>query len=151
MVGGVARISIPAAMSAEEEAHWVTEMLGRLRRHQRSEQVDLAVRAAGLASRFGLPAPDEIRWVDNQQSRWGSCTPAHGTVRISSQLAGEPAWVLDYVIVHELAHLAVSGHNKAFWRLVGRYPLAERARGFLMARGLEVPASSAGQEPLFVL
>jgi hypothetical protein len=58
-------------------------------------------------------------------------------VRISSRLSREPGWVIDYVIVHELAHLSVSGHGPRFWRLVERYPLAERARGFLMARGLE--------------
>jgi hypothetical protein len=52
-------------------------------------------------------------------------------------LASEPGWVLDYVIVHELAHLDVPRHGPAFWSIVNRYPRAERARGFLMARGLE--------------
>jgi predicted metal-dependent hydrolase len=41
--------------------------------------------------------------------------------------------VLDYVIVHELAHLEVAGHNDRFWQLVNRYPLTERARGYLIA------------------
>jgi predicted metal-dependent hydrolase len=74
--------------------------------------------------------------VDNQAWRWGSCTPSEGTIRISSRLAAEPAWVLDYVIVHELAHLSVACHDARFWALVHRYPRAERARGFLMARGM---------------
>jgi len=60
-----------------------------------------------------------------------------GAVRVSRRLADFPPWVLDYVLVHELAHLAEADHSPAFWALVARYPLAERARGFLMAKGLE--------------
>jgi predicted metal-dependent hydrolase len=141
-VGNVLRVSIPAHLSVAEEQRWVNEMLRRAERRQRPRSSDLEARARRLADRFGLERPAEIRWVDNQQSRWGSCTPAKGEVRISYKLAGEPSWVLDYVIVHELAHLHVSGHGKAFWRLVNRYPLAERARGFLIARGLGEPETT---------
>ncbi|MGH9093556.1 MAG: M48 metallopeptidase family protein, partial [Acidimicrobiales bacterium] len=94
----------------------------------------------------GLPSPASIAWSDRQEWRWGSCTPAHGSVRISSRLAREPQWVLDYVIVHELAHLAEPGHGRRFWRLVERYPLTERARGFLIARALE-PDAAGPPEP----
>jgi predicted metal-dependent hydrolase len=41
--------------------------------------------------------------------------------------------VLDYLLVHELAHLEVADHGPRFWELVDRYPLTERARGYLMA------------------
>ena len=44
------------------------------------------------------------------------------------------------MIVHELAHLAVHGHGPKFWALVERYPRTERARGFLIAKGLEEDA-----------
>jgi predicted metal-dependent hydrolase len=54
-------------------------------------------------------------------------------IRISSRAAALPSWVLDYLLVHELAHLEVAGHGPHFWRLVNRYPLTERARGYLMA------------------
>ncbi|MGI8913207.1 MAG: M48 metallopeptidase family protein, partial [Chloroflexota bacterium] len=58
-------------------------------------------------------------------------------IRLSDRLAQVPDWVRDYVIVHELAHLLRADHSPAFWRLVQRYKLAERARGYLMALGLE--------------
>jgi predicted metal-dependent hydrolase len=133
-VNGVVRVSIPATMSRAEEERWVTEMVRRFERSLRTEGIDLVERAARLAERHGLPCPASIRWVDNQELRWGSCTPSEGTVRISSRLAGEPSWVLDYVIVHELAHLLEPGHGRRFWALVSRYPRSERARGWLMAR-----------------
>lgn len=134
-VGDVLRVSIPAAMTAADERRWVAEMVSRAERRERTGAVDLAARAAALAHAHRLPTPSGIRWVDNQAWRWGSCTPAEGTVRISSRLAAVPGWVLDYVIVHELAHLAISAHSPEFWELVSRYPRAERARGYLMAIG----------------
>ena len=138
-VGDVLQVSVPATLTRAEEEHWVNEMLRRAERREKMAGVDLAGRAQRLASRFGLTAPESIRWADNQDSRWGSCTPGDGTVRISSKLVAEPLWVLDYVIVHELAHLHVRAHGKPFWHLVNRYPLAERARGFLIARGMDEP------------
>jgi len=136
-VNGVVQVSIPASMTKVEEQHWVTEMVRRIERRQATDGLDLTPRAQELADRYRLPEPDSIRWVTNQQWRWGSCTPSDRTIRISSRLVGEPGWVLDYVIVHELAHLRIRSHNRAFWDLVQRYPKAERARGFLIARGLE--------------
>lgn len=135
VVDGVVRVHIPASMSAQEESRWVSEMVGRLERRSRVDRIDLERRAAHLAAEYRLERPASIRWVDNQETRWGSCTPRDRTIRISSRLGPEPTWVIDYVIVHELAHLTVGGHGPRFWALVDRYPLAERARGFLMARG----------------
>jgi predicted metal-dependent hydrolase len=136
-VGGVLRVSIPAGMTVADEERWVAEMVRRMERRAAADSIDLPVRAEALAQRYGLPQPTAIRWVDNQECRWGSCTPSDGTIRISSRLVGEPMWVLDYVIVHELAHLRIPHHDRRFWALVGRYPRTERARGFLMARGLD--------------
>jgi predicted metal-dependent hydrolase len=82
-----------------------------------------------------------IRYVPNQNTRWGSCSPTQGTIRISHRLATAPSFVLDYVIAHELAHLLEPGHTPAFWKLVYRYPRAERAIGYLMALRREEDAT----------
>jgi predicted metal-dependent hydrolase len=134
-VGGVLRVLLPAGMSPDEEDQWVVRMIGRMERMEQAREIDLPDRAARLAARYSVPEPAEIRWVDNQEHRWGSCHPATGRIRISSRLAKEPVWVVDYVIMHELAHLVVAAHNPRFWAVVDRYPLSERARGFLIARG----------------
>ncbi len=134
LVGGVLRIALPSWMSKAEEAHWVAEMTGRFQRKMSADRLRLGERAATLARRYDLPGPGSIRWADDMRSRWGSCTPSEGSIRISTRLAAFPDWVVDYVVVHELAHLEVVGHNDEFWRLVYRYPKAERAIGYLIAK-----------------
>lgn len=136
-VDGKLRVSIPASMTTTEERRWITEMERRFARRSAAREVDIVARAQYLARAHHLPQPAAVRWVENQQARWGSCTPGDGTIRVTHRLAEFPAWVLDYVLVHELAHLAVPNHSPAFWALVGRYRLAERARGYLIAKGGE--------------
>lgn len=139
MVGEVLQVAIPASCSPEEEAHWVGVMVKRFERRRSTATVDLTERTGWLAAVHDLPVPASIRWVDNQNTLWGSCTMADRTIRISSRLAAMPRWVLDYVIVHELAHLVIAGHGPAFDALVNRYSRAERARGYLIAKGAEEP------------
>ena len=79
-----------------------------------------------------------IRYVTNQNKQFGSCNYRTGTIRLSHRLVGMPEWVRDYVIVHEMAHIIEPNHSKSFWELVSRYKLAERARGYLMAKGFEI-------------
>jgi hypothetical protein len=90
-------------------------------------------RAAALSDAFfdGSAVPASVRWVDNQNRRWGSCTPSEGTIRLSTRLRGMPEFVVDYVLVHELAHLHEPSHDERFWALVHAYPQTERALGFL--------------------
>jgi predicted metal-dependent hydrolase len=88
-----------------------------------------------------------VQWSDHQRQRWGSCTPEDSTIRVSSRLAAFPSWVLDYVLVHELAHLLVEHHGPEHDDLVNRFPLAERARGFLVAKDLDPDDFDEFDEP----
>jgi len=80
---------------------------------------------------------EAIEYSVNQNSRFGCCNYRAGHIRISHRLGLMPAWVRDYVIVHEMAHLIQPDHSRAFRDIVSRYELAERAKGYLMAVGLE--------------
>jgi predicted metal-dependent hydrolase len=135
IVDGRLRVSIPSYMTADEEAHWVEVMREKVLRRRSAGLIDLQNRADRLARKLDMPAPQTISWSDRQRSLWGSCMVADGRIRISSRLADFPSWVLDYVIAHELAHLVEPNHSPAFWDLVNRYDRAERARGYLIAKG----------------
>ena len=141
---GVLIIRAPATIKDEELAPIIEGLKKRMqRRSQTSRQTDDALekRAQELNRKYfkGRLRWVSVRYVSNQNSRFGSCTPDNGTIRLSDRLATMPAWVRDYVLVHELAHLIEANHGPNFWKLVNRYPLTERARGYLMAVGLEAP------------
>jgi predicted metal-dependent hydrolase len=104
---------------------------------RRPADAELMRRAVELSRRyFGRKLPiTSVRYVTNQRSRFGSCSPDTGVIRLSDRLAGVPPWVRDYVLVHELAHLVHPDHSPEFWKLAYRFELAERARGFLMGMG----------------
>lgn len=129
-------VMIPASLTRAEESEWVAKMVQRLERSEKRRAPSdeaLLTRAKGLNDRYlgGLATPGSVRWVENQQSRWGSCTPGDRTIRLSVRLQGMPPWVIDYVLVHELAHLVEPSHDARFWSLVDDYPRAERAKGYL--------------------
>ena len=151
--GGRTIVLIPSRFSADEERAWVEAMMRKLaagdKRRRPSDQ-QLLERAAELSRRYlgGLAKPVSIAWVTNQSSRWGSCTPGDGTIRISVRVKGMPPWVLDYVILHELTHLLQPGHGREFWSLLESFPRTERARGYLegvaSTTGLRRPEDEPG-------
>jgi len=147
LVGDVLRVAYPPRMSRVEAERIAAELRVRMERRVAADRIDLVARARGLARRYALPLPSRVEWSDRQQARWGSCDPGDGVIRVSRRLAAFPAWVLDYVLVHELAHLAVADHGPRFQALVARYPRAERAVGFLIAKDLAPDNASAGEEP----
>jgi predicted metal-dependent hydrolase len=147
-------VLIPASMSRRQEAEWVAQMVERVQRSEarrKPSDADLMKRALGLSDRFygGLAIPESVRWAENQHSRWGSCSPGDRSIRLSARLQGMPSWVIDYVLVHELAHLFEPHHNERFWSWVNRYPQAERAKGYLegwsAAARLEAPPGQADE------
>jgi predicted metal-dependent hydrolase len=150
LTGDRLRVSFPRWMSLAEAQQTADELAERMRRRVDPALIDIAARTRKLARQYGLPRPKTVRWVDNMRQRWGSCTPDDGAVRISSRLAAYPAWVLDYVLVHELAHLLVASHGPAHDALVDRYPYAERARGYLIAMDLDPNEGDRDASPLSV-
>ncbi|MBA0051477.1 M48 family peptidase [Streptomyces sp. AJS327] len=150
--GGRTIVLIPARMSAAEEDRWVGVMLDKLAAQESRRRLgdgELEERAARLSTRYleGRARPSSVRWVTNQNTRWGSCTPAEGSIRLSHRLQGMPGYVVDYVLLHELAHLLVPGHGARFWRLLECYPRTERARGFLegVASAARLPHLAEGE------
>ena len=142
---GTLVVQVPGWFTPEQERDWVEKMRTRMVRRgtgARASDAALASRSRELSREFlgGRAAPVSVRWVDNQTTRWGSATPAHGTIRISRSVARMPAYVLDYVLLHELAHLIEPGHNPRFWGLLAGFAQLDRARGYLegyaAARGL---------------
>jgi predicted metal-dependent hydrolase len=124
-------------MPNAERQQWAERMRGRLeRRITRSRPSDerLVERAQTLNKRHFA---GRLKWTSigyaDMAHRWGSCTFTTGAIRIARRAATLPDWVLDYLLVHELAHLEHSDHGHAFHELENRYPLAERAKGYLMA------------------
>lgn len=139
---GVLVVRAPATMSDAELAPVIERLQARLRKRVRraprsDAELEQLARELNRAYFDGRLRWQSIRFVTNQNKRFGSCTPAQGTIRISHRLASMPQWVLRYVVVHELAHLEEANHGPRFWALVNRYPLTERARGYLMAVDLE--------------
>lgn len=72
-------------------------------------------KTSGLASRHGLAYSNlNIKFM---RSRWGSCT-LKGRISLNSQLLRLPESLVEYVVIHELAHLKVAGHSKKFHELM---------------------------------
>lgn len=135
-------VLIPQRMSKTDEETYVPDMVAKLLARETKNRAPagdegLTARATELAQRYlqpklgYSPAPTAVSWVTNQNHRWGSCTPSSGTIRLSHRIQMMPSWVVDYVLLHELAHLAEAKHSHRFWRLLDGYPSGEKARGYL--------------------
>lgn len=135
-VDGRVVVQLPAGLPVDEEERLIRSLVRRVTGRSRAEDAGgdeaLAARADVLADTWldGVRATS-VRWSGRMERRWGSCSPADGSIRISRRVAAYPRYVLDAVLVHELAHLQVGDHSAAFKALVARFPDTERAHGFL--------------------
>jgi predicted metal-dependent hydrolase len=139
-------VVVPTHLRGHELDAMVAELAKRLSRHRpllHASDEHLERRAAALGRRYldGV-TPTSIRWSTNQTKRWGSCTVLTREIRISDRLRVAPEWVLDAVIVHEMAHLIEPNHSPRFRQIEERYPRRQEADTYLAgyALGLNMPA-----------
>jgi Zn-dependent protease with chaperone function len=140
-------------------AHWsgsriVVQIPARVRGRERRAFVDGALeeRARVLAELYNDGVePASVRWVTNQQARWASCSPGSREIRISSRLRQCPEWVIDAVLVHELAHLQEADHNARFYALADRHPRqgdsALYLEGYALGLGLRIEGVDVDSSP----
>ncbi len=147
-------VVVPTHLRGAERDEMVEALSRRMMRHRpllHTSDDELALRARTLGQRYldGVE-PASIRWATNQTKRWGSCTIQTREIRISERLRVAPDWVLDAVIVHELAHLVEHHHNARFRQLENRYPRRREADLFLdgYALGLHMPDAGEDEDPV---
>ncbi len=152
---GRAVIAVPAGLTLEDEKYWVPHMVARLEQGRREQQrrtpasdEALMRRSMALSRKYlgSRARPDSVRWVSNQNSRWGSATPARKSIRISHHVQGMPEWVLDYVLLHELAHLIHPDHSTAFWAELKGYPELDTAKAFLAGASFAASRNISGAD-----
>jgi predicted metal-dependent hydrolase len=148
---GRVRVTIPRGGSRREadafaarHREWVTRQQARLssiaiptseerRAWMQQARLELPARLMELATAHGVPVSRVS--VRNQRSRWGSCG-RDGHICLNWRLVRMPAWVRDYVMVHELMHLIRMDHSPQYWALVAdACPEYEQARQWLRANG----------------
>jgi len=141
-------VQIPARLRGKERARFVDELVERLlaqRPQNAAGDASLEERARVLAELYvdGVEATS-VRWVTNQRRRWASCSPASREIRVSSRLRQCPEWVIDAVLVHELAHLIEADHSPTFYELANRHPRQAECEmfldGFALGLGLRIEA-----------
>lgn len=143
LYGGTLYVYVPRTLGEGELRRMIERFTSRFEKKRLGKRLNSSARLRQVAEELnakyfgGTLVIDSIQYVTDQSSKFGCCNYQARTIRISHKVAEMPDWVRDYVVMHEICHLREHGHDRSFWDLVGRYPLAERAKGFLMAKGLE--------------
>jgi hypothetical protein len=142
-------VQIPARLRGRERVAFVDDLVVRLltqRPQSSAGDATLEERAVVLAELYNDGVlPSSVRWVNNQQARWASCSPASREIRVSSRLRQCPEWVIDAVLVHELAHLQEADHSTQFYAIADRHPRqvdsALFLEGYALGLGLRIEES----------
>jgi len=152
MVGETLHVYLPLGMHLEDERKMIEKMKEKIVKKIHKKQINnddyLITKFKEFNIKYfgGKLKVNSLEFVTNQTKVNGSCTPNKCTIRLSHKLLEMPKWVLDYVIMHEMTHLVHPNHSNAFWTKVGEYRYTERARGFLIAKGMENMGESNGDE-----
>lgn len=150
------QLSVPSTMRDSDIITSARGLIAKIKARQRASQrfhsnPELYARAVHLARVWlgGEVHPNSVVWSDRQTTLWGSCTATTKTIRISTMLRGMPQWVIDGVLIHELAHLKYGGHGDDFQAFTRRYPRMAEADAFLegvtfaQQRGQDTPFPNA--------
>jgi len=143
MVGDMMRVNAPANMPGPELQEIVNNFQRRFEKRKLKKELNKQENLMDICQKlnqeyfWGQIEVKSIEYSTDQTAKWGVCNHKNKTILISHRLAGFPNWVRDYVIVHEMVHILHPDHSKRFWKKVRRYRLSERARGYLIAKGLE--------------
>jgi hypothetical protein len=148
-------VQIPARLRGRERVIFVDDLVERLltqRPQNAAGDASLEERAKVLAELYNDGVvPSSVRWVKNQQHRWASCSPATREIRVSTRLRQCPEWVIDAVLVHELAHLHEADHSPAFYAIADRHPRQEESahflEGYALGLGLRIEESDVDAAP----
>ena len=139
-------VQIPARIKGRERATFVDDLVERLmtqRPQNAAGDASLEERARALAGLYNDGVePSSVRWVKNQRARWASCSPASREIRVSNRLRQCPEWVIDAVLVHELAHLQEADHSPRFNEIADRHPRQGESalflEGYALGLGLRI-------------
>ncbi len=99
----------------------------------RKAEEKIVPRVKQHACQLGVEVAD-VKIVDNRY-RWGSCTP-NNNINLNWRLIKAPMFVIDYVIIHELAHLIEANHTPRFWNIIrAQTPTMDKAKAWLKEYG----------------
>ena len=134
--GDAWKLAVPQRFDVTANLAGIAELLERAQRRRanapRSDD-ELRALAEELNQRYfgdGIE-PGSVRWTGNQRRRFASASGLTGDIRVSDRLRNVPRWVLEAVLVHELAHLRHLDHSPAFRALANRHPRTADAEIFL--------------------